>query len=109
MTADLGAPTRERYGTPAQVRGGDALRRLGLRGTVHPDDVVAFLYPTQEAADAFAAANREHYGHPDLGSFPVPGGVIGVSDMRHCLRVVTDPAKPDGKWESHYLGIPEGD
>jgi hypothetical protein len=100
--ADTGAELRERYGKPIQVHGGDALRQLGLRGTIHPDGVVAFLYPSQGAADAYAAGNLEHHGHPDLGSYEVAGGVVGVVDMRHALPKVTDPAEPDSKYERVY-------
>jgi hypothetical protein len=96
---DTGAELRERYGKPVQVHGGDALRQLGLRGTIHPDGVVAFLYPSQEAADAYAAGNLEHHGHTHLGSYAVAGGVVGVADLRHALRKVTDPAEPDSKFE----------
>jgi hypothetical protein len=90
-----GAELRERYGRPPRVDSGDALRRLGLRDSIHPHDAFAFLYPSQEAADAFAAANLEHYGHPDLGSYATDEGVIGVTDLRHALPKVTDPTLAD--------------
>jgi hypothetical protein len=93
--ADPGFELRLRYGTPVTADTAGALRRLGLRDTVHPLDAYAFRYQSQEAADAFAVSNREHHGHPDLGSYVAHGGVIGVIDLRHSLEHVTDPALPD--------------
>lgn len=94
-----GAELRERYGTPPWVDRGDALRRLGLRDSIHPDDVFACLYPSQEAAAAFAACNLEHHGHPDLGSYVTGKGVVGVCDLRRALPRVTDPSLPDSPQE----------
>jgi hypothetical protein len=109
------APTaqqlRARYGmakmlTTAQA--GDALRFLGKRHEVHPIDVIAFLYASQEACDAFADGNLRHNGSPDLGSYPTGEGVIGICDLRPQFAefgvAPTDPAKPDDAYESGRNG-----
>lgn len=87
------------YGCPVRVPGGHALRILDARSRVHPRDVVAFLYRDRAAAEAWAAANAEHYGHPSLGITPAEGGVLGVVDLRPDLArhgvPATDPAAPD--------------
>ncbi len=75
-----------RYGKPEQVS------ELAAWELLHPDDVspaeiCAFRYRDQEAADAYAASNLEHYGHPSLGTVRLEDGtVIGVLDLRPALR-----------------------
>lgn len=90
----------ERHGRPRAVDPGLALRTAGLRADVHPRDVFASCYRDAVAAEAFAAANREHYGHPTLAVMTVEGGILGIVDLRPSLREVgvdlTDPALPDG-------------
>lgn len=78
---------RTRYGQPDMV---DAAEALSVLGDTHiaPADVVAFRYRDQEAADAYAASNLEHYGHPSLGTYVVPDGVVGVIDLSEALRVL---------------------
>jgi hypothetical protein len=98
-----------RYGKPPQVNGGVALRALGLRGTIHPDDVCAFLYPSQEACDAYATGNREHHGHPDLGSYAAGDKVVGVVDLRRALPRPGDPALPDGVQERYRPSVTRED
>lgn len=87
------------HGRPVLAGAGDALRLLGLRDRVHPLDVIAFVYRDQAAADAWAASNADHYGHPCLGTIPVDGGVLGVLDLRPALAREgvgpKDPAEPD--------------
>jgi hypothetical protein len=77
---------------------GDALRILGLREQIHPDDVYAWLYTTSEDAKALLAANKAHYGHPGW-VVPVEGGFVQVVDFRPALAEsdcpLTDPALPD--------------
>lgn len=87
------------YGRARIVDNAVALRIIGMRADVHPDDVFAACHSSVEAARASAAANREHYGHPTLAITPVDGGVLTVVDLRPSLRErgcgPTDPALPD--------------
>ena len=77
---------RSRYGQPTKAEAASALSALGLLGEVDPDGVIAFTYPSQEAADAYAAANLEHWGHPTLGTYETTAGVIGVLDLRPAIH-----------------------
>jgi hypothetical protein len=89
------APLRARYGMMPRADRGQALRRLGVRDQVHPDDLVAMLYPCQAIADEFARANLDGYGHPCLGTYETRDGVVGVTDLRHVLLKPADPAQDD--------------
>lgn len=72
----------ERYGRPTTTNADSALEALGITD-VTPEQVTAFVYRDQEAADAYAAANLEHYGLPVLGTYALAaGGVVGVLDLR---------------------------
>lgn len=97
--SDHGAALRAKYPGVKVIDAGEPLRHLGLRDAIHPFDAVASLFPSQEAADAFAAANLEDYGHPNLGSYADGDGVIGVLDMRPALAQMggrpCDPLLPD--------------
>jgi len=88
-----------RYGWPRPTDKAATLRLLGRRHDVHPRDVSACVYASRDAAEAFAAANREHWSHPSLGIAVVDGGVVGVIDLRPSLRgfgcMPTDPSLPD--------------
>lgn len=99
MTTDRREEMWARYGVPKTVDTSVALHTIGRRQEVHPKDAIAFLYRDQEAADAFAVSNLEHYGHQSLGSYATPDGVVGVIDIRHAQldlgRGVTDPAEAD--------------
>jgi len=99
MTSPTAKELRERYGKPPSADCGAALRALGLREYIHPADAKAFLYPSREAADAFAAGNLRHHGHPDLGSYETPEGIVGLTDLRPALAeaagVTADPRLPD--------------
>lgn len=90
------AALRAEHGPIATHDADTALRLIGLRDQVHPDDVFASVYPTREAADVFAAANLADYGHPTLATVAVDGGWLGVIDLRPCLAACgiapTDPA-----------------
>lgn len=79
---------RAQYGQPVTVDAAEALRVLGEHMHLAPADVVAFRYRDQEGADAYAASNLEHYGHPSLGTYVVPDGVVGVIDLRQARRVL---------------------
>jgi hypothetical protein len=76
-----------------------ALSLLGLRAEVHPRDVVAFCYRDAASAVAWAEANLQHYGHPDLGHVEVGGQLVGLLDLRPALIVhgaqPTSPGEPD--------------
>jgi hypothetical protein len=74
----------ERYGRPVTVDAATALRMLGITD-VDPSEVHAFRYRDREAADAYASANLEHYGHPTLGSYILGDEVIGVLDFRPAI------------------------
>jgi hypothetical protein len=84
------------HGKPTPANCGSSLRILGLRDTVHPDDAVALVYPTRDAAEAFAASNLEHEHLPSLGITQTSAGWIGVTDLRPPPGyLVTDPAAAD--------------
>lgn len=95
----IGKMLRARYGQPVAVEPGPALRLFGRRNEIHPRDVVACLHSSTEAAEAFTAANREHWHHDTLGPVVVDGGVLAVVDLRGALRAhgcePTDPRLPD--------------
>jgi hypothetical protein len=74
------------YGRPEIVDPQHALWTLGLLRQVHKSDVVACLYINDTAADAYARANLEYYGHPTIGRFSDRRGVIGVLDLRPCIK-----------------------
>lgn len=93
------------HGEPASTDTAAALRLLGLRRQVHPDDAVAFIYRDWAASAAFDAADVGYHGVPRLGTVAVDGGVLGVLDLRPALAAdaaaagrswePTDPARPD--------------
>jgi hypothetical protein len=82
---------------------GMALRLLGLRDQIHPDDVAAFIYTSREVQDAFAQGNLEHNGSPTYGPVMVDCGLLSVVDMRSQMAEhdcpPTDPALPDHWWK----------
>jgi hypothetical protein len=70
------------HGVPVRV---GALMALGMLGRldVGLDDVIAYRYRDQAAADAWQASTLAHNGVPALGTHPSnDGGVIGVYDIR---------------------------
>jgi len=105
-----------KYGVPTKVEASSALDELGLLGEVDPDHVVAFTYASREAADAYAAANLEHWGHPTLGTYETAHGVVGVVDLRPAIaeldRKQADPEAGDDQDEAdadHETSHPDGD
>lgn len=90
---------RARYGPIRQADAGMALRLAGLREKVHPLDVIAYLYQSREAAEAYAESNQEHYGHSSLAVIPCDTGVTGIIDLRPFMRregmCVMFPGLPD--------------
>ncbi len=92
MVTATGAELRAKYGKPPAVDSDEALRRLGPHESIHPRDAFAYLHPSQEAADAFTAANLEHYGHRCLGSYVTEEGVVAVYDVRPALARMTGAA-----------------
>src|ERR1035441_10890550 len=81
----------DRYGKPAHFDTAQALDLLGKTGEIQPDEAVAFLYPTREAAEAFADSNLLNGGLPSLGIMEVAGGWLGAVDIRPDLaRVKAD-------------------
>jgi hypothetical protein len=83
------------HGEPRMIDGGAALALLGLRGQVHPADVVAFAYRDRAAAAAWQASNAAHNGVPALGAAVAGDEVVGVLDLRPALGTAMDPALPD--------------
>jgi hypothetical protein len=71
------------HGKPERV---GALMALNLidRADVDLNQVIAYRYRDQGAADAWQASTLTHNGIPSLGTAPDPdkGGVIGVYDLR---------------------------
>jgi hypothetical protein len=85
-----------RYGEPAAYRDtAGALRLIGIRGEVHPDDAYASIYPNRECAEVFAASNLRHNHCPDLGLIERDYGWLGVTDLRPQAGLVTPPSVPD--------------
>lgn len=65
----------------------DTAAALNLLGSSHPAELAhAFLYPSLEAAEAYAASNAEHSNIPSLGIVGLPGGGwVGVLDLGPAL------------------------
>jgi len=87
-----------RFGRPEIYRDtAAALRLIGKRDHVHPDDAFACIYQTREAAEAFGESNLRHGDVIPLGVVEHDGAWLGVSDLRPQLlaRHITDPAAPD--------------
>lgn len=74
------------HGDPERISHGDALRALGLRGQVHPKDVTAVRFGSEEEAHSFRALTGG--GSPLLG-------IVAVYDLRPVTERATDPALPD--------------
>lgn len=77
-----------------------ALRLVGLRDTIHPDDAIAFIYPDREYFEASASRGREIHHNLVHGPYETPEGLMAIVDMTPQLRemsgiAVTDPALPD--------------
>lgn len=75
-----------------------ALRMTGLRDLIHPDDAMAYLYPSEEYFKVSAAADRE-LGNLVHGPLVTEMGLLGIVDVRPQLQAAgcqpTDPALPD--------------
>jgi hypothetical protein len=75
-----------------------ALRGMGLRDKVHPYDVQATVHADRDTAEKFAAANRDHFGHP-CWTATVDGKGVLVVDLREALTAqggpIVDPDLPD--------------
>ena len=72
---------RERW-KPKMVDAATALQTLGV-SDLPADLVVAFRYPSVDAAEAFARANLIRNGLPTVGIVATAdGGAIGVVDLR---------------------------
>lgn len=84
---------RAKYGQPDRVDTAAALRLAGLRGEVHPQDAIAFTYPSDEAAEAFATANRD--AGLSVTRVSTEAGPVNVIDLRSALSHVTNPTEPD--------------
>lgn len=83
------------YGRPVSVDTKAALRLLGITD-VDPRDVAAFRYRDREAADAYAAANLEHWGHSTIGSYDLgEHGVVGVLDLRAAIAEMEERLKQE--------------
>lgn len=86
----------ERYGIPKRIHAGEPLRALGIREQVHPSDVIAYVYRSISAFDAYSQANQQFNDFPSYGPLIVsPTEVIGVLDYRSALPLLTDPACSD--------------
>lgn len=88
---------RAKYGQPEHFDRFAALRLIGRRDEVHPDDALAFLYASREAAEAFAATNERYSSIRPLGIMEHDGAWLGVLDLRGTLgrSPITDPAVAD--------------
>jgi hypothetical protein len=79
------------HGQPKHVSEAGAVRLLGgAAAGLNTSEVVAFLYPTREAARAWHQFNHDNHGHASLGivavGTPDGGGFIGVMDIRKKLE-----------------------
>lgn len=71
------------HGVPQKVRNpGDILRALGLRGKIHPNDVVGFKYRDANAFAAYSESNNVHRGFRSYGPIITSEGAFGVIDVR---------------------------
>lgn len=100
MSTQAGAVLRIQYGSPRHYADtAAALRLVGKRNEIHPRDAHAFVYPSQEAADAFATANVEGHDIDTWHTALDSGEVLGVLDLRRSLKrlgnTITDPSLPD--------------
>jgi hypothetical protein len=88
---------KARYGESASYRDiAGALRLIGKRDEVHPDDAYALVYPSRECAEVFAESNRRNNDVPSLGIIEHDGAWIGVLDLRHqATGLITPPAVAD--------------
>jgi hypothetical protein len=88
--------TIQRYGRPENIDAGDALRTLGFRDHIHPADVIAWRYPSEEAARAFAKANKDKYDRNTYGPVETDEGWISAVDLVHRggPRIVPTPTNP---------------
>lgn len=77
----------EVHGDPDRISHGDALRALGLREDIHPQDVTAVRFGSEDAARGFKALT-DNAGGTLLG-------IIAVYDLRPMTASVTDPGLPD--------------
>lgn len=83
----------------------NALRCLGLRNQIHPDDAIAFTYRNKQAAQAWQASSVEHHGLTVAGLCEIDGEWVGVYDLRPRMKALyeqkpkpytpTDPTLPD--------------
>jgi hypothetical protein len=106
-----------RFGTPSTYPDtAGALRLIGKRDEVHPDEAVAFTYPSRECAEAFAASNLKRDGVPSLGLTERAGAWLGVLDLRPCYAtsqsyLATDPSVPDdggSAWRKQQRELAKG-
>ncbi len=74
-----------------------ALDLLSLRAQgVQPDDIIAWVYPSREAAEQYARANEKCWGLPSLGiTVDANGEVVGVTDLRPALAGQQPPGGKD--------------
>lgn len=74
-----------KYGQPMRVDAGTALNVLGKPEGFYPDEVVAFRYPSREAAEEWHQLNADHHGHESVGIVPAEPNstqVIGVMSIK---------------------------
>jgi hypothetical protein len=73
------------------------LRAEGLAGGAQADDLLAWVYPSREAAAIYARANLACWDRPSLGVVIDGNGlVVGVSDLRSPARPGDRPG-PNGR------------
>lgn len=82
----------DRYGHPEQIAASDALAAamtalIPVDPDVTANDVCAFIYRDDVAADGWAESNRVHNGVPSLAKVPLPDGrVVGILDLRPAMQ-----------------------
>jgi hypothetical protein len=71
------------YGKPERIDGETALEAIGRPAGISADNVIAYIYRSREAAEAYAVSNLEHSDVASLGIVETDGGWLGVTDLRH--------------------------
>jgi hypothetical protein len=92
----------DRYGHPEQIAASDALASamtalIPVDPAVTANDVCAFVYRDDEAADGWAESNRVHNGVPALAKVPLADGrVVGILDLRPAMQHAREERHEDG-------------
>jgi hypothetical protein len=94
-------------------KNGAALRMLGIREEIHPNDCAIFLYRTRAEFNDWRKNNIRYNGHEVRGPYDTDAGILGVVDFRRALTLAggltTDPGLPDDFYPPRPPSTPELD